>query len=227
MLKEVSVLKFNVFVLNKKNIFMIFMFLFASIVLISSIVKNVNIKSSINDSVETKQASNTKKSKNYISVSQAIENFEEKINSDTVEVGEYSVMPQYIQGFLVVGELQIPSIELDTYILSETTNKSLNVSVTKLAGPKINSKGNFCITGHNYLNNNMFSKLKKVNINDRIILIDTFGKQKEYNVYNKFEVSPDDTSVLSQDTNNKTEVTLITCTVGARKRVVVKATEIK
>ncbi len=222
-MKEVEVLKFNVLVLNKKNIFTIFIFLFTSIVLIFSIVRKVNIQNTEKQIIESKQSSSIKKTKNYISVSQAIENFDKKINLDTVEVGEYAVIPQYIQGFLVVGELQIPSIELDTYILNETSDKSLNVSVTKLAGPKINEIGNFCITGHNYLKNNMFSKLKKVNIDDKIILIDTFGKQKEYVVYDKLEVSPEDTSVLSQNTNNKTEVTLITCTVGARKRIVVKA----
>ena len=122
--------------------------------------------------------------------------------------------------------MAIPSIELNTYILNETNEKTLNVSVTKIAGPKINKVGNFCITGHNYLKDNMFGKLKKVNINDNIVLTDTFGREQEYVVYDKFEISPDDVSILNQNTNNKKEVTLITCTIGALKRLVVKAIEI-
>ena len=72
----------------------------------------------------------------------------------------------------------------------------------------------------------MFGKLKKVNINDNIVLTDTFGREQEYVVYDKFEISPDDVSILNQNTNNKKEVTLITCTIGALKRLVVKAIEI-
>ena len=102
----------------------------------------------------------------------------------------------------------------------------LNIYVTKLSGHEINNKGNFCITGHNYLKDNMFGRLKKVNIGDQVTLIDTFGKSKDYKVYDKYEVDPNDTSVLKQDTDGKTEVTLITCTTGARKRVVVKAVAI-
>lgn len=148
------------------------------------------------------------------------------IGKNTIKVEEYTCMPSNIKGIKIIGELIIPSINLDTYILEETNNKTLNLSVTKLAGPNINNIGNFCITGHNYLKENMFGKLKKVNKNDKIILIDTFGKEQEYTVYDKYEISPNDVSALNQNTNNKKEVTLITCTIGAIKRLVVKAVEI-
>lgn len=153
-------------------------------------------------------------------------NLKDKINKDVIQIEEYTSMPSEVKGYKVIGRLIIPSISLDTYILEETNNQALNVSVTKLIGPNINEVGNFCITGHNYFKKNMFGKLRKVNKNDKIYLLDTFGKEQEYIVYDKFEIPSSDTSVLTQNTRGKKEVTLITCTIGAIKRLVVKAVEI-
>lgn len=212
-------MKFKVFVLDKGKIILTILFVISLILLIYNIIytKKENIVE-ISTKIEVKKSNN-------INMKDAMEKFNNGIISDTVEVKEYAFIPQYIQNFLVIGELQIPSINLDTYILNDSSNKALNISVTKLTGPKINGIGNFCITGHNYLKDNMFGRLKKVNIDDKIILIDTFGKQKEYRVYKKLEIEPSDVSVLNQDTKGKVEVTLITCTTGAMKRIVVKAIE--
>ena len=168
------------------------------------------------------EKNNTRDYSNIININR----FKKSISNEKIEIEEYNNMPSEIKGYKVIGKLAIHSIELNTYILNETNEKTLNVSVTKIAGPKINKVGNFCITGHNYLKDNMFGKLKKVNINDNIVLTDTFGREQEYVVYDKFEISPDDVSILNQNTNNKKEVTLITCTIGALKRLVVKAIEI-
>lgn len=61
-----------------------------------------------------------------------------------------------------IGKLEIPKIDLTTYILSETDKNTLKISVTKLCGPKINEVGNLCIAGHNYNNSNMFKDLKNL-----------------------------------------------------------------
>ena len=89
----------------------------------------------------------------------------------------YQNMPQQINGYTVLGKLIIPKIELETYILDETNKTSLNTSVTKLEGPGINEVGNFCITGHNYLNANMFGKLKKLEIGDTISMVDPYDRK--------------------------------------------------
>lgn len=138
---------------------------------------------------------------------------------------EYENMPTEIEGYKVIGKLQIPSIGLETYILEETNDKTLNISVTKLAGPKINEIGNFCITGHNYINSKMFYKLNKVKVDDSIILTDTYDDSVQYKVYETAKIDPKETQVLTQKTESEREVTLITCTFGAKKRIVVKAIE--
>ncbi len=124
------------------------------------------------------------------------------------------------------GKITIPKLKLDTYILGETTTKSLKVSVTKLYGPSINQIGNFCIAGHNYRNNKMFGGIKKLEKGDIIIITDTYGDSITYEVYENYQTAPKDVTCLSQDTGGEREITLITCTAGAIKRVIVKAVEV-
>lgn len=134
--------------------------------------------------------------------------------------------PEEVDGYKVIGKLEIPKIELTTYILSETSKDSLNKSVTKLCGPKINGIGNLCIAGHNYNKKNMFSNLNKLENGDRIFITDTKGNKVEYLVYDKYKVYPKETECLSQETEGEREITLITCTTGAIKRLIIKAVEL-
>lgn len=134
--------------------------------------------------------------------------------------------PEEVDGYKVIGKLEIPKIELTTYILAETSKDSLNKSVTKLCGPKINGIGNVCITGHNYNKKNMFSNLNKLENGDKIFITDTKGNKVEYLVYDKYKVYPKETECLSQETEGEREITLITCTTGAIKRLIIKAVEL-
>lgn len=133
---------------------------------------------------------------------------------------------QEIEGINVIGKLEIPKIDLATYILENTSEATLNKSVTKLCGPKVNGVGNLCITGHNYHNDKMFGDLKKVELQDKIYVTGTNGIKIEYVVYDIETVYPKEVECLSQDTNHEREITLITCTTGAIKRLIVKATEV-
>lgn len=136
------------------------------------------------------------------------------------------ILPKELEGFKIIGKLEIPKINLSTYILEETNNSSLNISVTKLCGPNINEAGNFCILGHNYNKTEMFGNLKNLEIEDKFILTNMYGQEVEYIVYDIFKVYPDEVECLKQETYGDREVTLITCTTGALKRLVVKATEV-
>jgi len=143
-----------------------------------------------------------------------------------IKLEEYKNMPKEKKGYKVIGKIEIPKVKLSTYILAETNKKSLKVSVTKLCGPEINKVGNFCIAGHNYINNKMFGGIKKLKIGDEIILTDTFNRKVKYQVYDSYKTSPKDVSCLEGETGGEREITLITCTAGAIQRVIVKAIEI-
>ena len=142
----------------------------------------------------------------------------------TLNLQEYENMPREVNGFKVIGKITIPKIEVEKYILEETTTESLLVGVTKICGPEINKIGNFCIAGHNY--GDTFGWISSLEIGDEIYITDTYDRSVKYQVYEIERVSPYDTSSLSQDTNSEKEITLITCTLGALKRVIVKAIEV-
>lgn len=173
---------------------------------------------------EEERVEKTQKEENYSNTINNMTTSNE--NKNTTSLEEYKDMPKEQKGYKVVGKIEIPKLKLNSYILSETNKKSLKISVTKLYGPGINQVGNFCIAGHNYKNNKMFGGIKKLETDDEIILTDTYGRKVTYKVYQNYQTDPKDVSCLKQDTGGEREITLITCTTGAIKRVIVKAVEV-
>ena len=130
------------------------------------------------------------------------------------------------KGYPVIAKLEIPKINLETYVISEYSNQALGVSVTKFYGGNPNEVGNFCIAGHNYITKNMFHDLKKLAIGDTFTLVDTNNYEGIYKIYLVETVEPNETQCLSQKTDGRIEVTLITCTADSSKRIIVKAVKI-
>lgn len=128
--------------------------------------------------------------------------------------------------YYIESTLNIPSLDINYPVLSDTSEELLNISLNKFWGPRPNEVGNYCIVGHNYTNKRMFGKLSEINFGDVVELSDTSGNTVSYVVYNKYVVEPDDVSCTSQLTNGLREVTLITCTNHGKQRLVVKAREV-
>ena len=150
---------------------------FVSIILLIGIFF-INIREAKEN--EAKRVSEEYKLGNIYSENKADEN---KINNvtklskslyNTENEKEYqkeNIIKNY-KGYDVIAKLEIPSIFLETYVLSEFSNEALNISVTKFWGANPNKTGNLCIAGHNFINKNMFRNLKKLKIGDTIFLID-------------------------------------------------------
>lgn len=151
-----------------------------------------------------------------------IKNNEENRKSANNEISNNKISSEY-NGYPVIARLEIEKINLDTFVLKEHNEKTLAMSVTKFYGANPNEVGNFCIAGHNYITKNMFYNLKKVEVGDKLKLTDLIGRSIDYKVYKKETVLPNETQCLSQKTNGRTEVTLITCTTDSSKRIVIKA----
>ena len=171
-------------------------------------------------SFETKQVSSKVRIKQENTI------VEQKVIEDNIAMNlvEYENFPREYRGYKVVGKIKIPKLEIEKYILEETTEQSLKASVTKTCGPKVNEIGNFCISVQNY--QQTFGRIKELEVGDKILMTDTYNREMTYEVYDTYKVSPLDTSCLSQETNGEREVTLITCTLGAIKRNIVKAIEV-
>ena len=148
-------------------------------------------------------------------------------NTDEVTLTKGSLTGTYTtedgKKYNTVGTINIPSINVNYPILSETSDSLLKVSVCKFWGSDPNEVGNLCIAGHNYRNTRFFSKVPNLVVGDMIEITDLTGKTLQYAVYDKYTVDPTDVSCTSQLTNGKKIVTLITCTNDNKQRVIVQA----
>lgn len=125
--------------------------------------------------------------------------------------------------YRTLGVLDIPKINLSYPIINDCTETNLNISPTRLVGPTPNIVGNLVIVGHNNWNKEFFSNIHKLENGDIVELTDITGNKLEYKVYDKYEIKQDDFSCLDQNTNGRTELTLITCIKYQKsKRLVVK-----
>ncbi|MBO5004636.1 MAG: sortase [Clostridia bacterium] len=154
---------------------------------------------------------------------------QENLNNEVIEK-EYpkeEIITKYKQ-YDVAAKLEIPEINLETYILETCTEDSLNKSVAKFWGANPNEIGNLCVAGHNApRNTNMFYNLKKLKIGNSLTISDNTIGKIGYEIYNIYNVFPEDVSCLSQETNGEREVTLITCTNDSKQRTIIKAKEQK
>lgn len=197
--------------------------------------KNEKIAQELLASVNIQQeVDNTTISKERNIITVVLDDDESEVIVDTEELVEQTleepeiVMHTSPNGFeyYTLAVINIPKINVNYPIFSETTTELLKISPCKFWGADPNQEGNFCIVGHNYRNRHFFSKVPTLENGDIIEITDMYGRTLQYAVYDKFVVEPDDTACTSQLTNGRTEITLITCTDDSKQRVIVKAREI-
>ena len=177
-------------------------------------------KKSIDYNIETETVSEN-------IVDESSNSIEENTDNEQIENEEKQEEIKKIGKYNVIGKIIIEKIDLEDVILEKTTDTSLNLGLTKFWGPEINKPGNVSITGHNYKieRSKLFSELDKLQKGDTFELEDINKNRIIYKIYNKYTVDPEDTSCIDQNNDGKREVTLITCTKGAQKRIIIKARE--
>ncbi|MGN7312421.1 class D sortase [Alkalicoccobacillus gibsonii] len=116
--------------------------------------------------------------------------------------------------------LEIPSIDLEQYVLGETTEENLAVSLTQIHPNQKAGEGNFSIAGHRgYRGDRHFRQLSNVNKGEEIRL-HSEGKVYVYEVNSILIVDPKQLGVL--DDLGEPEITLVTCTLSGEQRLIVK-----
>lgn len=151
-----------------------------------------------------------------------VEENEKEENKETKKIEIERITTAY-KGYIVSAKLMIPKINLNTYVFEDYDEDAMWICPTKYFGPEPNEVGNYCIAAHNYDKENMFNHIIELEAGDIIYLSDNKNGQVEYKVYDVYKVKPIDNSPLEQDTNGKTEITLITCSDYSSKRIIVKA----
>ena len=201
------------------NFVLIFIVIIILVFVILDIYKENKIGKS-NYKVQDVSTNVDKNKENKIEENIIVEN---KTNEEKKYIKE-DVLLKY-KGYTVISKLEIPKIDLETYVLEKYLEETLNVSVVKFYGANPNEIGNFCIAGHNFKNKNMFKNLKNLSIGDNLFIIDNNIGRVEYEIFDIYKVEPNNVACLSQKTNGKKEVTLITCTNDSKERIIVKARE--
>lgn len=162
-------------------------------------------------------------------ISDTTKNSDSNENQDSKQKKDIIYIEQGIFGdeYKVIGKIGISKIDLFSPIIYETTDELMKIGPTKLCGPALNEVGNVCIIGHNYRNDQFFSNLSNLEMDDEIIIINNRKEKLTYKVFDTYEIYEDDLNCLNQDTNGKIELTLITCTKNKKKRYVVKCRAIE
>ena len=190
--------------------FFVIFFIIFYIFLKYNSLKNEKIAKSLQSKFEIKNLYSATSSNNNSSYTA------QKLNTNNVS--------DYYEPF-VIGLIKIEKIDLVYPILSSINEDLLKVSPCRFYGPMPNSVGNMCIAGHNFANQTHFAKLHLLKEEDTIQIYDLNGNVTNYSIYQKSEISADDTSCLSQETDSQREITLITCNTIKGNRVVIKAKE--
>ena len=119
-----------------------------------------------------------------------------------------------------IAVLDIPEYSIRGQIVEGTDDETLKNYIGKFIGSADPGQiGNFSLAAHNNIYTELFKDLHKVKVGDKIRIV-TKTNEYIYTVTSTQTVDPSRTDVL--EGSNKREITLITCTQAATKRIVVK-----
>ena len=119
-----------------------------------------------------------------------------------------------------IAVLDIPAYSIRGQIAEGTDDETLKNYIGKFEGcAEAGQIGNYCLAAHNNIYTELFRDLHKVQVGDKVRIV-TKTHEYVYTVTSTEVVDPSRTDVLNGGT--KREITLITCTQAATKRIVVK-----
>ncbi|WP_294386909.1 class D sortase [uncultured Clostridium sp.] len=146
--------------------------------------------------------------------------FENQLSEAKNEEDSESVSLEAINGYTPIAIMEIPSIKLKQPVVDGTGEDVIKYFLGRfpeLAMP--GEVGNFAVAGHRVSDfTDAFINLYKVKVGDEVIVTTKDGRFT-YQVDNSFIVDPDQVEVL--DDADYEKITLITCTIGSKRRVIV------
>lgn len=145
---------------------------------------------------------------------------EQVINDEPRELSKEEE-EKLISGYKPIALMEIPSINLSQGLVEGISDDVLQYYLGHFEGSAMpGEKGNFAVAGHRVSDySEAFVNLYKTEIGDKI-LVKANKKEYVYEITENFIVAPDKVDVL--DNTDDATITLVTCTVGAKERVIVK-----
>ena len=125
-----------------------------------------------------------------------------------------------INGYTPIAIMEIPSIKLKQPVVEGITEDVIKYFLGKFPESAMPGEvGNFAVAGHRVSDfTDAFINLYKVKPGDNVIVTTKDGKYT-YEVEESFIVEPEQVEVL--DNADYEKITLITCTIGSKRRVIV------
>ena len=149
-----------------------------------------------------------------------LEAFESQLAEGDNENTEEEVNLDSINGYTPIAIMEIPSIKLKQPVVEGITEDVIKYFLGKFPESTMPGEvGNFAFAGHRVSDfTDAFINLYKVKPGDKVIVTTKSGKYT-YEVDESFIVEPEQVEVL--DTADYEKITLITCTIGSKRRVIV------
>ena len=149
-----------------------------------------------------------------------LEAFESQLAEGDNENTEEEVNLDSINGYTPIAIMEIPSIKLKQPVVEGLTEDVIKYFLGKFPESTMPGEvGNFAVAGHRVSDfTDAFINLYKVKPGDNVIVTTKDGKYT-YEVEESFIVEPEQVEVLENADYEK--ITLITCTIGSKRRVIV------
>ena len=143
----------------------------------------------------------------------------ELVEAKNEESGE-PVSLEPINGYTPVAIMEIPSIKLKQPVVDGITDDVIKYFLGRFPDSAMPGEvGNFAVAGHRVSDfTDAFINLYKVKVGDKVIVTTKDGRYT-YEVDSSFIVDSDQVEVL--DDADYEKMTLITCTIGSKRRVIV------
>lgn len=140
------------------------------------------------------------------------------------EIPDYILNPdmemsvETIDGRDFIGTLEIPSLNLNLPIISQWSYGNLRVAPCRYDGSAY--KNNMILAAHNYPSH--FGNLKYLKEGEHVIFTDADGNKFTYTAVVRETLMPTAVNEMLSKEEEDWDLTLFTCTVGGRSRVVVR-----
>lgn len=144
----------------------------------------------------------------------------EEVKEEVIEQNAKQREQKLIVRDNVTAVIDIPRINLRAEVVEGVDAKTLKVYAGKFEhSVNPGQVGNFSVAAHNNIDTELFRNLHKIKVGEEIRVV-TKTNEYRYKVTKKFVVLP--TAYEVTDHTDKAEITLITCTQGNKKRLIVK-----